>query len=116
VGGHLLVDHLVKYGHDPLLKLAVVVVGDDHIPDAVHPGLPQALAVQLEAVAHVGKEGVAVRAQRENSDPRTPWDQKMTVFQQCSDQSCDDESAVTHLQDLFGAERTVSPGRSGPDT
>ena len=31
----LLLEHLVEYWHDPILKLAVVVVGDEEVADAV---------------------------------------------------------------------------------
>ena len=40
----LLLQHLVEYGHDPVLKQAVVAVGHQHVTDAV-----QATQAQLRA-------------------------------------------------------------------
>lgn len=39
----LLLDHLVKDGHNPVFKLAVVGVGNQEISNAVQPGCQRAL-------------------------------------------------------------------------
>mmetsp|Transcript_29539 Transcript_29539/g.72876 ORF Transcript_29539/g.72876 Transcript_29539/m.72876 type:complete len:485 (+) Transcript_29539:130-1584(+) len=51
-----LVRHLVEQRHEPLLELAVVLVGHEHVPDAVQPLQPQRLAVELEPVDHARVE------------------------------------------------------------
>jgi len=50
----LLLDHPVEDGRDPLLKLAIVVVGHEQVAYPVEPLLAQCLAVELK-VAHVGR-------------------------------------------------------------
>ena len=50
----LLRKHGVEDGHEPVLELAVVIVGDDEVPDAVHAALAEVRAVEVE-VCEVGR-------------------------------------------------------------
>jgi hypothetical protein len=42
------VHHLIEEGHDPVLKLAIVVVRDEQVSDPVQPPPPQSCAVVVE--------------------------------------------------------------------
>ena len=44
----LLLEHLVEDGHEPVLELAVVIVGHNQVPDAVHAAAPQVRTVHVE--------------------------------------------------------------------
>ena len=61
----LLLQHGLQDGHHPVLKLAVVAVGDQHVPDAVEARLAQLSSPQVELPREGGSQALQGSAGRQ---------------------------------------------------